>query len=184
MIINKRKIGVQSGFFVGKEIEHTKFYGMDTIFFSKLTAANDYFRIISRCVPYSHMFFGVCNSDFLDMVVPADSQFDLLVAYATSLIQFGKKVTFELTPSQALDSRVTALRSSPNFCAMICVEVPLVGLGNFAIKAVPTHVFEDRPNEHYVATIDSIDLLREKHLTSWDEYAADIDGDDIVQCSK
>ena len=176
MIINKRKIGERSGYFTGVEIEHTKFYGLSTIFFSNYTAASTFNYGIKH---FAHIFFGVCNRDFFNLGdMSQELQFDLLVATAKELIDHAKFVTFELTPAQAVDPRITKLRESSAFCAMICVEVPLVGLGNFAIKAVPTHVFEHRVNERYVATIDSNELLHEKHITSWEEYAADVDGDD------
>jgi hypothetical protein len=174
MAINNRKMGEKNGFWLGKEVEVTRFYGMETIFYSR-------FMALDQRPEQPHVFVALCNPSFFAGCREANTNTELLYMLIEAWIVMGKMVTIEVTPPQATWAFFTKMRKKyeGKFLLLIGCEVPELEAGGYTMKVYPTHLFSDYENEGYVETWtpqkSSIDD-RDGGVTTWAEYEADIDG--------
>jgi len=171
-------MGEETGVFIGFEIEHSQFYGLKTIFFSRFSALvkrRDMALLMDDTVPmFDHVFIALVNPGFFEQTeVTCHDFWHTILAMVDDFIAAGKVVTFELDTALARMPFVTVLRERypTKFCAMITVEVPLLDVGGYCIKLAPTNVFTHNQNETCVKVLPAADF--DAGTTRWIEYEAD-----------
>jgi hypothetical protein len=175
MIHNERMMGEHSGFWFGEEVERTQFYGASTVFISRMSVASG--PVLHQLADgIEHVFFAPINPRFFDrpaVHAGTKEEWEALYVTARELLDDGKFVSFEVLPSDASRMQITMLRVAypTQFCALIAVEVPKLEIGGFAIKAVPSVVFQQRRYEGCVMTVPFEHFKR--GATYWTEYAGD-----------
>jgi len=161
-------MGQAHGYWTGKEIEYTQFYGMDTVFIARMAV---YKKVRAMFPTIDHWFF--CHIDPLFITGSTNLTVHM---EARTLLEQGKYVTIEVAAEnhyviyQLTDLRVAYPKT---FCMLVVVPVPKVLAGGFAMKAAPPAVFRDDVKlEEGVVTAPFLSFKP----TLWSEYEADKDG--------
>ncbi len=194
-MITERQMGEQAGWFQGLEIENTQFYGMPTVFFSRMWRLVKAYEDQLLPVPDAvrHVFIAPMNKHFFTdgRVVLGGHYYaegdelgtltrSALYQIALHYLGRGYKVTFELAAKQATSPVVTELRRAfpGDFCALVAMEIPEHELGAYAVKIIPTHCFSNHPNEGGVVVMPCKAIMAQPYsFTPWTEYEKDQDGD-------
>jgi hypothetical protein len=177
MPINHRPMGERTGIWTGLEIEHTEFYGLETIFYSRFSTLTTYPHFALRQddgVPdFDHVFIAPINPKFFDGESSGTkADFSKIVEMAKYFFSHNKKVTIEVSTQQPVELFTELRRSYSNdFCLLLVIELPELELRGFAVKVAPPVVFEDRANERAVLTAATWKFK----ATKWSEYGIDQD---------
>lgn len=168
-------MGELAGYWTGKEIEHTDFYGKDTLFISRIASAR---RNIDRHPEIDHVFFAQINPKFAEgmtWLTALGALFDVV----TEELEKGKYVTIEVSCRAEPDmiEQLTALRRNyaGQICVLVVVEIPQPAVGGFSLKAAPEVVFNTQRKWDDGVYTASFAMLADGK-TVWAEYEADVDG--------
>jgi hypothetical protein len=166
-------MGETHGYWTGKEVEMTQFFGLDTLFISRFHVLQD---ALAKFPDVPHVFLCEINPAFGLRAVAYNSM--ALWMAVDALLKQGKYVTVEVSAShKTIVDRFTDLRVHypTKMCLLIVLAVPQLEAGGFALKAAPPTVFENRVNEGGVMTVPFGTI--QDGLSKWEEYVDDKDGE-------
>src|SRR5262245_20797295 len=126
MIINRRRMGERYGYWTGKEVEHTQFYGKETLFISRWDVTES---ALAKFPDVEHVFFAPINPLFSASSIKYN--YLRLEAKVQELLEKGYCVTVEVSATNVLKTYFNdARRMYPaTFCLLLVVEVPQLSLG-------------------------------------------------------
>ena len=167
--------GKLGDWWVGKEIEHSKFYGTETVFFDTAYAflsINDDKAVRS----ISHWYFNVWRLNFFQESVSNFLSF--WTGVEEVLIGSEKLMTIELKPTQLAEERFEDVlysirhRHKDRVNLMLRLKISAPELNDFSIKIQNTVAKASSG----VWVVDSGELIINSKLTLWDKYKEDIPG--------
>lgn len=154
-------------FFVGKEIEHTAAYGMDTLFVTGVQNPAEVL-ILAKQEKVKHVYFGA-NQSF------KPKSTDELVAWEQMIVSLLKQdfwCTLDFDNKYAEDILETGLNEYRKFISMISVKLPYLTQFNYnATLKIDDKDFE--ASNPGVWTHKLHDLLASDKFTDWDQYKED-----------
>lgn len=154
-------------FFVGKEIEHTPAYGMDTLFVTGVQNPAEVL-VLAKQEKVKHVYFGA-NQSFKPTSNSQLEQWELMIV---SLLKQDFWCTLDFDNKYAEDILETSLNEYRKFISMISVKLPYLTQFNYnaTIKIDDKDFEASNPG---VWTHRLHDLLDSSKFTDWDQYKED-----------
>jgi len=154
-------------FFVGKEIEHTAAYGMDTLFVTGLQNPAEVL-VLAKQEKVKHVYFGA-NQSFKPNSTNELEHWQQMIV---SLLKQDFWCTLDFDNKYAEDVLETGLNDHRKFISMISVKLPYLTQFNYnATIKIDDKDFE--ATNAGVWTHQLHDLLSKDKFTDWDQYKED-----------
>jgi len=155
--------------FIGKEIEHTPAYGMDTLFIVGVLSTKEINEYLEQYPNIEHIFFGANHS--YDNVENID-EYDVWEHMIMYFLSAGYLCSLDIPLSKVDMFNESGYNEFNNFIPQIRIPIPYVSSWNYntMIKIDDKDFNHSNPG---VWTHRLHNLQDDKCFTSWDKYSLD-----------